>query len=118
MPRVPQIVKCHGDNEISIKGWPAQFEAHLNGLGIKDKHTSWRNLLICYLDEIAFTVASNTVAGNADLTYMELKNILKDKFSGSDYRRALECKLHSLKFSKVQKRHENSFIYSRVENGY
>ena len=100
MPRVPQIIKFRGDNEISIKRWLAQFEALLDALGIKDEHTSWRNLLICYLDESAFTVASNAVAGNADLTYTELKNILKDKFSGSDYRRALEWKLRSLKFRK------------------
>ena len=103
MPRVPQIAKFRGDNETSIQRWILQFEAQLQGLGIKDENKSWRNLLLCYMDENAFTVASNAITADSSLSYDGLKKVLKERFSGQDYQRALESKLRSLKFRKGMK---------------
>ena len=85
MPRVPQIAKFRGDNETSIQRWILQFEAQLQGLGIKDENKSWRNLLLCYMDENAFTVASNAITADSSLSYDGLRKVLKERFSGQDY---------------------------------
>ena len=100
MPKVPQIQKFRGDNETSFTRWCLQFEAQLTALAIKDENKAWRNLLLCYTDENAFTVASNTITNKAECTYKELKEALIKKFCGADYKRSLETKLRGLKFRK------------------
>ena len=100
MPKVPQIQKFKGDNETSFTRWCMQFEAQLTALAIKDENKAWRNLLLCYTDKNAFTVASNTITNKAECTYKELKEALVKKFCGADYKRSLETKLRGLKFRK------------------
>ena len=100
MPKVPQVQKFRGDNETSFTRWCLQFEAQLTVLAIEDENKVWRNLLLCYTDENAFTVASNMITNEAECTYKELKEALINKFCGADYKRSLETKLRGLKFRK------------------
>eukprot|EP00112_Aurelia_sp_Birch-Aquarium-sp1_P016467 Seg3737.1 transcript_id=Seg3737.1/GoldUCD/mRNA.D3Y31 product="hypothetical protein" protein_id=Seg3737.1/GoldUCD/D3Y31 len=103
MPRLPQIVKFKGDNEASFQRWCSQFEAQLKAFGIKDDDNSWRNFLLNYMDDNAFTLAAKAISGYQEMTYKELKELLELKFCGPDYKRALEIKLCNLKFWKGTK---------------
>ena len=103
MPRLPQIVKFKGDNEASFQRWCAQFEAQLKAFGIDDDDNSWKDLLLIYMEDNAFSLAAKAISGNQGMTYKDLKELLESKFGGPDYKRALELKLCSLKFRKGTK---------------
>ena len=103
MPKFPQILKCRGDNESSFLRWCSQFEAQLRAFGIADEDDSWRDLLLIYTEDNAFTVASKAISSNGNITFAELKQLLQTRFYGPDYKRALELKLRNLRFTKGAK---------------
>ena len=98
MPKIPSVRKFKGDNEISFQKWILQFNAQIAALGVAaDKKNE---VLLCCLDDCAFTAASAEIAADANITFDNLVNALKTTFSGEDYKRNVESKLRNLKFSK------------------
>ena len=98
MPKIPSIKKFKGDNEISFQKWILQFNAQIAALGVgNDKR---RQVLLCCLDDSAFSAASEAIGADANVTYDNLVDVLKTAFSGEDYKRNVESKLRNLKFSK------------------
>ena len=59
-----------------------------------------RQVLLCCLDDSAFTSASQRIYAENDITYDNLKVAFAEAFSGEDYKRTLETKLRNLKFTK------------------
>ena len=100
MPRFPQIAKFKGDNESSFLRWCLQFEAQLKAFSIEDDDNSWRDLLLIYTEDNAFTVASKAIVDDNGINFEGLKTLLQQRFCGPDYKRALELKLRNLKFKK------------------
>ena len=60
-------------------------------------------MLLIYTEDNAFTVAPKAIASNNQLTFAGLKDVLKYRFCGPDYKRALELRLRNLKFKKGTK---------------
>ena len=48
----------------------------------------------------AFATIMAEIAADNDITYIDLKASLQTKYTGDNYKRYLETKLHSLKFQK------------------
>ena len=56
MPKIPSVRKFKGGNEISFQKWILQFNAQIAALGVAaDKR---KEVLLCCLDDCAFTAAS------------------------------------------------------------
>ena len=75
----------------------------LRAFGIDNEGKAWRELIIIYTEDNAFTVASKAICSNRDLTFAELKEILQSRLCGLDYKRALELKLRNLRFKNGTK---------------
>ena len=103
MPKIPTVVKFTGDNDSGFDLWCAQFEAQLKALGIKDEQNKWRDLLLCCTDGSAFAYASQAIVASADISYVNLKKSMKERFCGDDYKRNLQAKLQNLRFRKGTK---------------
>ena len=103
MPKIPTVVKFTGDNDSGFDLWCAQFEAQLKALGIKDEQNKWRDLLLCCTDGSAFAYASQAIVASADISYVNLKKSMKERFCGDDYKRNLQAKLRNLRFRKGTK---------------
>ena len=92
------IKKFTGDNEVSFNTWILQFEAQSGALGVENNKK--RKVLLCCLEDCAFTLASQRINAENDITYHNLKAALSEVFAGEDYKRTLETKLRNLKFTK------------------
>ena len=57
-------------------------------------------VLPCCLEDSAFTLASQQINVENNITCDNLKAALAEAFSGKDYKRTLEIKLRNLKFTK------------------
>ena len=53
------------------------------------------------MEDSAFTLASQRINTENDITYDNLKAALAEAFSGEDYKRTLETKLRNLKFTNM-----------------
>ena len=56
--------------------------------------------MLCCLEDSAFTLTSQRINAENDITYNNLKAALAEAFSGEDYKRTLETKSRNLKFTK------------------
>ena len=92
------IKKFTGDNEVSFNKWILQFEAQSGALGVENNKK--RKVPLCCLEDSAFTLASQRINAENDITYHNLKAALAEVFAGEDYKRTLETKLRNLKFTK------------------
>ena len=100
--KIPSIPKFKGDNFISFNSWILQFEAQLNALEVKDENTKLHDLLLCCTKSSAFATVSNAIVTNGDISYGNLKKLLQDTYCGPEYKRTLETKLRSLKYTPGQ----------------
>ena len=98
MLKIPSIKKFKGDNEVSFTKWILHFEAQSDALGV-EKNKKRQALLRC-LEDSAFTLASQRINTENDITYDNLKAALVEAFSDEGYKRTLETKLRNLKFTK------------------
>ena len=74
MPKIPSIKKLKGDNEISFQKWILQFNAQIAALGVgNDKR---RQVLLCCLDDSAFSAASEAIGADANVTYGSLVDMI------------------------------------------
>ena len=96
--KTPSIKKFKGDNEVSFNKWIIQFEEQTEALGVENKRK--RQVLLCCLEDSAFTLASQRINAANNITYDNLKAALAEAFSGEDYKQTLEAKLRNLKFTK------------------
>ena len=55
---------------------------------------------LCCLEDSAFTLTSQRINAENDITYNNLKAALAEAFSGEDYKRTLETMLRNLRFTK------------------
>ena len=101
MPRLPQINKFKGDYSQSFSQWISQFEAHLKANGSDE--AKYKDILLCCCEDAAFSAIMSEIGRDAAITYAGLKTVLSDKFTGNDYRRTLESKLRSTRFTKGMK---------------
>ena len=99
MPGIPKIEKFRGDNSQSLTQWLQLFEAQLQVLDVDEDNQ--KQTLLCVFEGKAFTVLSQFMAQNANATYAQVKDELQRRFSGDDYRRSLEVKLRTMKFTKT-----------------
>ena len=101
MPRIPAIERFRGDNEQSFSVLVAMLEAQMNALErVDDKK---RETLLCCLERSAFAIATAETMENIEITYGQLKDALKTRYSGDDYKRSLEQRLRNLKFKPGMK---------------
>ena len=98
MPKIPSIEKFKGDNEVSFNKWILQYEAQSDAFGVESNKK--RQILLCCLEDNAFTLASQRINAENDIMYDNLKAALAETFSGEDYKKTLEIKLRNLKFTK------------------
>ena len=98
VPKTPSIKKFKGDNEVSFNKWILQFKAQSETLGVENNRK--RQVLLCCLEDSAFTLASQRINVANNITYDNLKAALAEAFCGEDYKRTLETKLRNLKFTK------------------
>ena len=75
----------------------------LKASGIKDEQNKWRDLLLCCTDGSAFAYASQAIVASTDISYVNLKKSMKERFCGDDYKRNLQAKLQNLHFCKGTK---------------
>ena len=101
MPRIPAIERFRGDNEQSFGVWVAMLEAQMNALETADDKR--RETLLCCLQRSAFATATAEITENNEITYDELKDALKTRYSGDDYKRPSEQRLRNLKFKPGMK---------------
>ena len=99
MPKIPSMTKFKGDNEVSFNKWILRFEAQSDALDVENNKK--RQVLLCCLEDSAFTLASQRINTENDITYDNLKAALAEAFSGEDYKRTLETKLRNLKFTNM-----------------
>ena len=104
MPRIPVIDRFRGDNEQSFSTWILMFEAQMNALGTADDKK--RETLSCCLEKAAFSTATTATVANND---NELRQALQERYSGDEYKCALELKLRHLKFNPGTR--INSFVH-------
>ena len=84
----------------------AMFKAQLQVLEIvDDKKTE----TLCCLEKGTFADATASIAENNEITYDQLKQALRVRYSGDEYKRALELKLRNLKFKPGTR--INSFVH-------
>ena len=98
MLKIPSIKKFKGDNEVSFTKWILHFEAQSDALGVENNKK--RQVLLRCLEDSAFTLASQRINTENDITYDNLKAALVEAFSDEGYKRTLETKLRNLKFTK------------------
>ena len=98
IPKIPSIKKFKGDNEVSFNKWILQSEAQSDALGVENNRK--RQVLLCCLEDSAFTLASQRINAANNITYDNLKAALAEAFSGEDYKQTLEKGLRNLKFTK------------------
>ena len=103
MPKIPTVVKFTGDNDSGFDLWCAQFEAQLKALGIKDEQNKWRDLLLCCTDGSTFAYASQAIVTSTDISYVNLKKNMKERFCGDDHKCNRQAKLRNLRFRKGTK---------------
>ena len=101
MPKLPKIEKFRGDTEQSFATWIKQFEAQCVVLEVdqENEKKKWRDLLLVTTEGDAFETVSTAIVADANITYIVLKATLSTKYGGANYKRFLEMKLRSLKFT-------------------
>ena len=65
---------------------------------LETAHNKKRETLLCCLERSAFATATAEITENNEITYDELKDALKTRYSGDDYKR-----LRNLKFKPGMK---------------
>ena len=102
MPKIPNIEKFKGENKQSFAQWIAKFEAQCSALDISsaDDKKKWRDMLMVTTDGDAFSTIITEISRLNTITYVALKDIMQTKYTGDNYKRYLETKLHALKFQK------------------
>ena len=95
--RIPKCPPFKGDYSESFDTWEQRFVVHLDALNVNDDQR--RNVLMCLLSSAAFGVASEHIAQNADATYDEVVEALREIYAGEQYRRTLETKFRNLVFT-------------------
>ena len=98
MPNIPNIKKFKGVNEVSFNKWILPYEAQNDAIGVENNRK--RQMLLCCLEDSAFTLASQRINAANDTTYDNLKAALAEAFSGEDYKRMLKTRARNLKFAK------------------
>ena len=88
IPKIPSIKKFKGDNEVSFNKQTLQFETQSGALGVENNKK--RQVLLCCLKDSAFTLASQRINAENDITYYNLKAALVETFSGEDYNEPLK----------------------------
>ena len=68
-----------------------------------------RETLLCCLEKGAFADATASIAEDNEIIYDQLKQALRVRYSGDEYKRALELKLRNLKFKPGTR--INSFVH-------
>ena len=107
MPRIPVTECFRGDNQQSFGVWVAMLEVQMNALETADDKK--RETLPGCLERSAFATATAENTENNEITYDELKDALKARYSGDDYKRSLEQRLRNLKFKPGMK--NNLFVH-------
>ena len=79
MLKIPSIKKFKGDNEVSFTKWILHFEAQSDALGVENNKK--RQVLLWCLEDSAFTLASQRINTENDITYDNLKAALVEAFS-------------------------------------
>ena len=57
--------------------------------GIADKNSKRRYLLLCCTNSVAFGNVSDAINLDRHIIYAELKDVLREKFCGTEYKRNL-----------------------------
>ena len=97
MAQIPKnVTKFKGDHDQSFTLWIQMVEAQMAVLGTRDDKK--RDTLLCLLESSAFVNATSAIAANNALTYDGLKDFLREKYCGQDYKRSLEQKFRNLRF--------------------
>ena len=86
MTKIPSIKKFIADNEVSFNEWILQFETQSDALGVENNKKG--QVLLCCLEDSAFTIASQKINAVNDITYDNLKAALAEAFSGEDYKQS------------------------------
>ena len=108
MPRIPTMQKFKGDNSVSVQEWLTIFEAQCDALDIAPNKR--RNVLLVCCESSAFTLLSQEICNDQGVTYEQLKDKLKENYSGTDYKRVLVSRLRTLVFKRGS--NVNNFAHS------
>lgn len=100
MVKLPSIKKFRGDNTQSFSKWILMFEAECRALEISqaEHRKKWRNALLVSMENDAFIFTSLEISHN-NPNYDALVITLKDKYGGELYKRHIQTKLRSHKFT-------------------
>ena len=99
MPRLSNIKKFRGENKQSISEWIQIFTAQLEALDIDRE--KFKQTLICLCEGKAFTFFSQYTTSRKNPIFTDLKKAMMEDFCGEDYKRTLETKLRTIKFTRT-----------------
>ena len=99
MSPIPHIEKFRGDLKQSFEEWIRLFEAQCQVLEIAGDLR--QQTLLCQCEGKAFNTLSKYLEDRPRAVYNDARNFLRNTFCGDEYKRALESKLRSTKFTST-----------------
>ena len=98
MARLPNIERFHGDNKQSFSEWIQIFIAQLEVLDIDEEKFKQTFFALC--EGKAFTFVSQCMASRNNAIFTDMKKTMMEEFCGEVYKRRLEIKLQTIKFTE------------------